>query len=95
MTARVPMTASGTTGRPASIARRKLPALNLATRPLPAARPLGEDDERQPFRHQRAPALQDAGAIGTPPIDEQMAAAGEMPPSTGKRASDSFAMMRS
>ena len=79
ITARVPMIASGTIGRPAWIARRKLPALNLATRPSGAARALGVHDERQPVGDERAPSLQDARPIGIAAIDEQMAAALEMP----------------
>ena len=79
ITSRVPMTDSGTIGRPASIASRKLPRLEPRDVAVRAARALGEDDERQPVRHQRAPALQDAGAVGMPAIDEQMAAAPQVP----------------
>ena len=63
---------SGTIGRPASIASRKLPPLNRPTRPVRASRALGEHDERQPLRHQALPALQDAERVGIPPIDEQV-----------------------
>ena len=49
-----------------------------------AARALGVDDERQPVGHERPPSLQDARAIGMLSVDEQVAAALQVPAEHGK-----------
>ena len=82
--ARVPMTASGTTGSPASIASRKLPALKRATWPSGLRVPSAKMMQRQPFRDERPPAVQDPGAIGMRAIDEQVPAALQVPAEHGK-----------
>ena len=44
-----------------------------------AAGAFREDDERQPVAHERPPAAQDAGAIRVSAVDEQVAAALQVP----------------
>ena len=91
----MPITASGTIGRPAWIASRKLPALKRADAAVATACAFGVDDQRQPFGDEGAPAAQDAAPIGMPAIDEQVPAAPQMPAEHREPASDSFAMIRS
>ena len=63
---------AGTIGSFASIASRKLPALNGPTPPVGAPRPLREDDERQAVADERASTSEDAAAIRTPAIHQQV-----------------------
>ena len=59
ITCRVPITASGTIGSPASIASRKLPPLKRPTRPSGLRVPSASDHQRQAFGDQRPPAAQE------------------------------------
>ena len=58
---------------------QKAARLELGDAAVAAARTLGIDDQGQPFRHERTPAREDAPPIGVVAIDEQMAAALQMP----------------
>src|SRR5438309_11259443 len=78
ITPRVPTTASGTMGSPAWIASMKLPPLNLATCPsqlrVPSAKMMSDSPSETSARQRL-----NARAIGIPAIDEQVAAAFEVP----------------
>src|SRR5712691_8565044 len=67
-------------GQPGLDGEQETAALETADAAIRAARALRVDHERQPFRHERPPAPENARAIGMTAIDEQVAATAEMPP---------------
>jgi len=59
--------------------KQKAAGLEPPDRAVPAPRPLGEDNQREPVLHERAPPVEDANVVGVLAIDEQMPAAAKVP----------------
>ena len=78
MTCRVPVSATGTTGIPASIASRKRPLLKAPTRPSRLRGPLRKHDQRVTAANHGGHLIE-RGPTGPRPIDEQMPRVAQVP----------------
>ena len=85
ITKRLPSTATGTTGRPASIAIMNVPARKRRQRAVEAAGALREDDQRVAGLHQAAHLPEQVGA-GVLAIDEHVAGPRQVPAEERKAA---------